>query len=638
MIEKNKVEQIKTPEFKIQDKIATTAKPFSVSAINKTEDRKVYKSIKPNSGANKKYNFSGNRKTTQNKRPMMSPKSPINVHPVAPGKVRIIPVGGIEEVGRNLTIVECGEDIVILDAGFQFPGEDTPGIDYLVPNTEYLEANKSRIRGIIISHAHLDHVGALPYIIERLGNPVIYSTKLTNAMIKRRHSEFPHLPEIQLEEITSSSKIQLGRSLKASFFNITHTVPDAIGIIIETKYGNILYPGDFKIDTDGNGNPIEVSEYIKLGKENNLALLMESTNSEAPGFSMSENVVHENFKRIFKSAEERIIVGTFSSQLERIMEIISIAEDLDKKVFIDGRSMKDNVAIAEELKLFKPKKGTILPVEQINDFPQNKVIAVCTGAQGEKNAALMRIASNRHKDIKITPKDTVILSSSVIPGNETSVQALKDKIARQGAKIIHHGIADVHATGHAYQEELKLMIKMLNPKFFIPVHGYYFMRKINTELAKSLNIPDKNICLAPDNGSVIETDGKTIEVLKKKVPSNYVMVDGLGVGDVQEVVMRDRQMLSQDGIFVIIATIDAQTGKVKSSPDIISRGFIYLRESQDLLKQTRFLIKKTIEDATGKMHPINASYVKEQVREKVGKFLFQKTKRRPMLLPVLLEV
>lgn len=552
--------------------------------------------------------------------------------------VRIIPLGGTEEIGRNMTIVEYENDIVIIDAGLQFPEEETPGIDYIIPNTKYLETKKDRIRCMIISHGHLDHIGAIPYLMDRIGNPLIYTTRLTKAMILKRQEEFPHAAKLRIEEVSPGQKIKISKNLRLKFFGITHTIPDAIGSAIETPLGNIIYPGDFKIERDSKGNPLHIKQFIELGKEKNLLLLMESTNSEQAGFSISEKTVQENLERIFKEARGRIIIGTFASLIERIIEISKIAEKLGRKMIIDGYSIKSNIEIAKKLGIFSPKKGLFVPVENIDDYPSEKILAVCTGAQGEEKAAMMRIANRKHKHIKIRDGDTIILSSSVIPGNERSIQNLKDNLSRQGAKIIHYKVADVHASGHAYQEELKLMVKMIRPGFFIPVHGYYFMLKTNSDLAQSAGVPAENIAVPMNNGVIIETDGKKIYPLRETAPANYVMVDGLGVGDVKEIVLRDRQMLAQDGIFVVIAVIDSQTGKVKNSPDIISRGFIYLRESQELLHQTRQLIRRTVEEATGKMHPINMAYVKELLVEKIGKFLFQKTKRRPMVLVVLIEV
>lgn len=551
--------------------------------------------------------------------------------------VRIIPIGGVEEIGRNMTVVEYDDEIIVIDAGIQFPEAETPGIDFIIPNTEYLEKNKSKIKALVISHGHMDHVGAVPYLIDRLGFPVIYTTRFSKAIIQKRQDEFRHMPTLKIEEVTSASVINLGK-LKIKFFDITHAIPDAIGVIIETPYGNIIYPGDFRFELDENSNPVNIGHYEKLGKENNLVLFLESTNAEEPGFSIPEKVVYQNLEKIVTEAKNRIIIGMFSSHIERVIEIVKVAEKHDKKVAIDGYSLKASFEIIKALGYFNPKKDVIIPVEKIDSYLPSKVIAICTGSQGEENASLMRIANKRHKHIKITKDDTVILSSSVIPGNEKSIQSLKDNLSRQGAQIIHYGVASVHASGHACQEDLKLMVKMIKPKYLIPIHGYHFMLKTNADVAESVGMLKENIVVPFNNGVIIEADDEKIKMLKESVPSSYVMVDGLGVGDVKEVVLRDRQMLSQDGIFVMIIVIDSQTGKVRNSPDIISRGFIYLKESQDLLKQTRMLIRKVVEEATGKMHPINVDYVKENLRERVGKFLFQKTHRRPMALPVIIEV
>ena len=556
----------------------------------------------------------------------------------AKDKVRVIPLGGVEEIGRNMTVVEYNDEIIVIDAGLMFPEEETPGIDYIIPNTKYLESRKNKIKALIISHGHLDHVGAIPYLIDLLGNPTIYTTRLTKAMMMKKQEEFPHGPKIDVKEVVSGDKIKIGKNLSVKFFEITHTIPDAIGIAIQTPLGNVIYPGDAKIERDAKNKPMKVEEYLKLGKEKNLILLLESTNSEREGFSITEEAVRKTLEKIFKEINGRIIVGTFSSQIERIIEVIKIGEKLGRKIFIDGFSMKANVEIAKKLGILKFKEGVLIPVEKINDYPPEKVIAICTGAQGEENAALMRIANKKHRNIKLIDGDTIFLSSSIIPGNERRIQNLKDNLSRQGAKIIHYQVADIHASGHAYSEELKLITKMIKPKFFMPVHGYYFMLKTNAGLAESVGIPKQNIAVPVANGAIIEISKDKIQTLKETAPSNYVMVDGLGVGDVKEVVMRDRQMLSQDGIFVVITVIDSQTGKVRNSPDIISRGFVYLREAQDLLKQTRYLIRKTVDETAGNMHPINIDYVKDTLRNRIGQFLFQKTKRRPMVLPVIIEV
>ncbi|MEK7142128.1 MAG: ribonuclease J, partial [Patescibacteria group bacterium] len=449
--------------------------------------------------------------------------------------VRIIPIGGVEEIGRNMTVVEYGDEIIVIDAGIQFPEAETPGIDFIIPNTEYLEKNKSKIKALVISHGHMDHVGAIPYLIDKLGFPVIYTTRFSKAIIQKRQDEFRHTPTLKIEEVTSDSVINLGK-LKIKFFDITHAIPDAIGVIIETPYGNVIYPGDFRIELDENSNPVNTEHYQKLGKENNLVLFLESTNAEEPGFSIPEKVVYQNLEKIVVEAKNRIIIGMFSSHIERVIEIVKVAERCDKKVVIDGYSLKASFEIVKALGYFNPKKDVIVPIEKIDNYHPSKMIAICTGSQGEQNASLMRIASKKHKHLKITKDDTVILSSSVIPGNEKSIQSLKDNLSRQGARIIHYGVSSVHASGHACQEDLKLMVKMIKPKYLIPIHGNHFMLKTNADVAESVGMVKENIVVPFNNGVIIEADDEKIKMLKESVPANYVMVDGLGVGDVKEVV------------------------------------------------------------------------------------------------------
>lgn len=566
-------------------------------------------------------------------------KKAIKIPALAPGNIRIIPLGGVEEVGKNMTAFEMDGDIVIIDAGLQFPGEEAPGVDYIIPDTTYLEQNKDRIKGLVVTHGHLDHIGGIPYIMPKIGNPTIYTSLLTAVMIKKRQEEFPHLPKINIQVVDLNGKLRLGKFV-VRFFTATHTIPDSMGIIIETKYGNIVYTGDIKIDhVKGVPTKEEEETFAKIGKEKNLLLVADSTNVEKPGFSFSEREVHENLEKILRDTEGRLIVGTFASLLERIIYIILAAEKMGKKVAIEGRSMKTNIEIAKELGLLKVKKETMIATETLDEYPDNKIVILATGAQGDEFAALMRISQKVHRLVRLKKGDTILLSSSVIPGNEKAVAKLKDNLARQGANIIHYGIADVHSSGHSYKGEVEWVHKMVKSDFFIPVHGHHHMLRVHAKTAKELGMKEENIVI-PDNGSVIDiTDnGKKIKVLKETASSKVVMVDGLGTNNVQEVVIRDRQALAQDGMFVIIALIDVKTGKVRKSPDIISRGFVYLKESQDLLRHVRFTAKKTIETATAEMHPINFDYVKNLVREDVGKYLFAKTHNRPIILPVLIEV
>lgn len=585
---------------------------------------------------NRKY-FSSFGRNNENEGGEVKPRE--RIPDLAPGNIRIIPLGGVEEVGKNMTAIEFGNDILVVDAGFLLPGEDVPGVDYIIPDTTYLEERKAKVRAVLITHGHLDHIGGIPYLMDKIGNPPIYTSLLSAVMIKKRQEEFPHVPKLNIQVIESKDKIKFG-GLTVRFFDTTHTIPDSIGIIVETPYGNIIVTGDIKLEHEnGQVKEIENQVYNKLGKEKNLVLISESTNVEKPGFSFSEKEVQQNLKNIITTVNGRIIIGTFASLFERVISIIEACETLGKKVAVEGRAMKTNIEIAKELGYLKVDKNIFIASENIDDYPDNKIVILATGAQGDEYAALMRISQKEHRTVKLKKGDTILLSSSVIPGNEKAVQKLKDNLTRQGAKIIHYGIADVHSSGHAYQGELEWIQKMIKPQFFIPAHGNHYMLRVHADLAERLGLPEKNIAV-PDNGSIIEIQdqGKKIVTLKQKASSRLVMVDGLGTGNVQEVVIRDRQMLAQDGMFVLIAIIDMSTGKVRKSPDIISRGFVYLKESQDLLRYVRILTKKTIEDSTAKMHPINMDYVKNNVREELGKHLFQKTHKRPIILPVLIEV
>ena len=565
------------------------------------------------------------------------------VPPLAPGNIRIIPLGGVEEIGKNMTAVEIGNDIIIIDIGLAFPTDATPGIDYIIPDTSYVEQNKARVRGVIITHGHLDHTGGIPYVMPKLGNPPLYTRNLTSLFIKKRMEEFVHLPPLNMIVVENESKIKLGE-ITVRFFGVTHTIPDSFGVLIETPYGLIVNPGDFKLDLDKvDGAPTEEEErrYSIFDREKTLLLMTDSTNIENPGFSIPERETHKNLEEIIKNVKGRLFIGTFASQLERMIKIIGIVEKYGRKIVIEGRSMKTNVEVAQLAGLLTVKKGTIIPAAELDSYPSDKVVVLATGAQGEEFAALMRMATRTHKTLKFKKGDTVLLSSSIIPGNEISVQKLKDNIARQGAKIISYRTSEVyiHSSGHGNRGEIEWLHRKIKPKFFIPIHGSHHRLRQHAELAMEIGMPEDTI-IVPDNGMVIEIqdNGQKIVALKETASSKMIMVDGLGANNVEEVVVRDRQLLAQDGMFVIIALVDVKTGKVRKSPDIISRGFIYLKESQELLRQVRILVKRQIEESTAQMHPINFDYVKNAVREEVARYLFQKTHNRPIILPVLIEV
>ncbi|MEK9182329.1 MAG: ribonuclease J [Patescibacteria group bacterium] len=575
------------------------------------------------------------------RRPFPQKKEDDVVPPLHNDTVRILTLGGVEEVGKNMTAIEFRNEIIIVDMGFQFKEESTPGIDYILPNTKYLEERKGKIRAVVITHGHLDHTGGIPYIMDRIGNPPIYTRNLTSILIKKRQTEFPHLPNLDIRVVEKNEVVRFGE-LALRFFSVTHTVPDSMGVIIDTPFGPIVIPGDYKLDhVDGVPTEQEEEEYKIFEKEKVLLLMSDSTNIENPGFSTPEKLVHKNLEEIIKNIKGRLIIGTFASQLERMVKIIEIAERYGKKIVVEGRSMKTNIEIATIAGILKVKKDTIISSQDADAVPPDRIVVLATGAQGEEFAALMRMATKSHKFLRINERDTILLSSSIIPGNEKTVRGLKDNLARQGAKIIHYRTSDVyiHSSGHGNRGEIEWLHKKIKSKFFIPVHGWHSMLRLHAELAETLGVAKKNIAI-PDNGSIMEIRNKGAEMVKleQKAPSGLVMVDGFSIGDIQEVVIRDRQMLAQDGMFVVVAIINTTTGKLKKSPDIISRGFIYLRESQELLRSARLIIKKTIEDETAGMNPIDFDYLKGIVTDQLSKFLFQKTAKHPIVMPVLIGV
>ena len=538
-----------------------------------------------------------------------------------------------------MTAVEYGDSIIVIDAGIQFSTEETPGVDYILPNTKYLEERKHKVKALVVTHGHLDHIGGIPYILDRIGNPPVYTREFGALLIKKRQSEFPHMPAIDFKIVDKNDKsVPISKDLKIRLFGLTHSIPDSSGVIIETPHGDLLFTGDVRVENE-NGVPSEkeLEQYAHFKERNILLLAMDSTGIEKPGWSISEQRVIDTVDRLIKEAPSRVIIATFASQVERIIAFIKIAKKYGRKVVIEGRSMKNNVEIIKFLKLADVEH--IITIEQVADHPPHKLLMLATGAQGEEFAALMRISNKTHKHIGLTRSDTIILSSSVIPGNERAVSILKDNLYRHDCKIITYLDTDVHTSGHGKRGELEWIHKQIPYKFFMPVHGNHYMLKMHAELAQNLSVSADRI-MVPDNGSIVElsSNGSVIKMLKEKAPSGIVMVDGFAVGDIQEVVIRDRQMLAQDGMFVIIATVNSSNGQLKKSPDIISRGFVYLRESQELLRQTRFIIKKTIEESARGANPINFDYVKSNVTDSVAKFLFQKTAKRPIVIPVLLGV
>lgn len=550
--------------------------------------------------------------------------------------LKFVPLGGFEEVGRNMMFFEYRNEIVIIDVGLQFPEEETPGIDYIIPNVSYLQTKRDHIKGIILTHGHYDHIGAIPYLIEKLGNPPIYCTELTKHIVLKRQEDFPNAPKLKFITVKNWDEVEISPSFSAQFFGVEHNIPDTTGVILKTPVGNIVHFADFKIGYDEQGNPERLDEFEKVGKQKILAFLVDSTNAEEEGRSLSERVVEKNLEELFKNAPGRIMVAIFASLLTRIAEIIKIAEKLGRRIALSGLTMKTNIQIAQNLGYIKVKKDTIINIEEINKYKDEKILILTTGAQGEPNASLMRIANGEHRHIQVKPNDTVIFSASTIPGNERQVQILKDNLARQGAKIYTSKIIDIHSSGHSPQEELIEVMKLIKPKFLIPIHGYYFMRATNCENGEKAGI-DKSRCLLPDNGQIVEITKDSARITDKSVDASYVMVDGLGVGDVGEVVLRDRLTLAQEGMVIIITTLSKHSGRILKNPDIISRGFIYLREHADLLDEIRRRLRGIIARIP-RYQPLDSDYLKSLIRDQIGQFLYTKTKRRPMILPVIIEV
>lgn len=566
------------------------------------------------------------------------PRRPSGVVPETPkGTLRIIPIGGCEEVGRNMTVFEYEDDIIILDMGLQFPEDNMPGIDYIIPNIKYLQGKEKRVRGVVFSHGHLDHIGAAPILLEQLGYPPIIAMPLTIAMIKHRQEDYAKGSSKKLKTImvkTIDDVIQLGQcTLK--FFQVEHSIMDSMGTIIETPAGTAIHPGDWTMEREEDG-----STHIHYHQLQNVkrpsALLLESLGSIREGRHATHEELYRNLSEILSKAPGRVIIATFSSMVERVRWVIEAANSLNKKVALMGFSMKKNIEIAKELGYIKPAKDTLIDVQKIDDYPDNQIVVVCTGAQGEENAALNRIASGQDRTLKLRKSDTVIFSSSVIPGNERSVQRLKDNIYRQSDHVIHGDLMDVHISGHGTRRDIVDMLEQAKPDYYIPVYGNHFFLKEARQLAIGNGFPEKNV-LVPDNGTIMELTPQGIVVRKEKAPVEYVFVDGLGVSDAQHVVLRDRQVLAEDGMLVIIATVDSHKGTLVQNPDIISRGFVFLKDNKKLIEDIRAKVKKMVVESNPKTWA-DTNQIRNDLRDKIGQFIFTKTEKRPMILPVVIEV
>lgn len=551
---------------------------------------------------------------------------------MAEKKLNIIPLGGLGEIGKNIMVVRYDNHIIVIDAGLMFPEDEMLGIDIVIPDITYLKENRELVRGIILTHGHEDHIGALPYVLKELPVPV-YGTQLTLGLLQGKLKENDVQGDLRC--VKPRDVLNLG-PFRVEFFRVSHSIADSVGLAIHTPVGTIVHSGDFKVDqTPVDGVVMDFHKLAELGDHGVLVLLADSTNAERPGYTMSERVVGETFDETFRTAKERIIIATFASNVHRLQQAITTAHKYQRKVAVVGRSMVNVVNVASELGYLTIPADTLVDVEDLNRVPRNKLAILTTGSQGEPMSALTRMAMADHRWVEIVPGDTVIISAIPIPGNEKLVARTIDLLFRQGAEVIYESVSGIHVSGHASQEELKLMINLVRPKFFVPVHGEYRHLIKHAQLAQKLGIPRENIFVA-ENGQVLEFTRHRGSI-SGRVTAGRVLVDGLGVGDVGNIVLRDRKQLSQDGIMVVVVTIDKECGCVIAGPDIVSRGFVYVRESEGLMEDARERVRLALEKCEDRKITEWAA-IKSNIRDVLGKFLYEKTRRRPMILPIIMEV
>lgn len=549
-------------------------------------------------------------------------------------KVRIIPLGGMNEIGKNMTAIESGSDLILLDCGLAFPDDDMPGVDMVIPDITYLQKQREHIRGIVLTHGHEDHIGALPYVLKEFDVPV-FGTKLTLGILRNKLQEHGLLNSAKLVTVEPGETFKLGE-VQVEFIRSNHSIADAVAIALHTPAGVILHTGDFKIDpTPIDGEMIDLARIGELGKKGVLVLMSDSTNSERPGYTMSERTVGKTFDNLFEKSNQRIFVATFASNIHRVQQIINSAVKYGRKVAVSGRSMVNVLTAAIELGYMDIPKNTLIDLDEINRYPKDKIVIVTTGSQGEPMSALSRMAFSGHKQVNIEPGDLVIISASPIPGNEKSISNVINELLKHGAEVIYESLHDVHVSGHACQEEQKIILALAKPKYFLPVHGEFRHLSKHRETALQVGIDSKNIFIL-DIGKVFEASKNSAKIIGT-VPAGIVLVDGLGVGDVGNIVLRDRKHLSEDGIIIAVVTIEKETGTVVAGPDIISRGFVYVRESENLMEGVRIAAANVVKDCTAN-RATDWTTLKSHIKNEVGNFIFAKTKRKPMILPVIMEV
>ena len=608
-------------------------KKIESKEVKKESKRELNKGS--NKGKNKEINKETNKEAKTTRKPRVNKTNKKNDSIFKKSKLKIIPLGGLHEIGKNITVFEYENEIIVVDCGLSFPEDDMLGIDLVIPDITYLEKNVDKIKGLIITHGHEDHIGAVPYLLKKINIP-IYATRLTAGLIRNKLEEHKLLRSTKLNEVVQGQTIELGKNFKVEFIRSSHSIPDSVMLAITTPAGTVLHTGDFKVDyTPIDGKIMDFGRIAELGKEGILALMSDSTNAERKGFTMSERSVGEVFDKLFLHCTKRIVVATFASNVHRVQQIVNAAVKYDRKIAVCGRSMINMIETARELGYIECPENIFIDIDMISNYPDERLVIITTGSQGEPMSALTRMAAGDHRKVKITPNDLVIISATPIPGNEKFVSKVIDDLMQIGAEVVYSSLEAIHVSGHACQEEQKLILALAKPKYFIPVHGEYRQLIAHSETAQSMGVEKDNIIMM-SNGRILEINDEGAE-FTSSVQSGRVLVDGLGVGDVGNIVLRDRQHLSQDGLIVIVLTMDASTGEVVAGPDVISRGFVYVKESENLMDDVKSVVRHEIKKCEERGIRDWAT-IKSAARENLRDYIFMKTKRNPMIIPIIMEV